>query len=55
MTDPSIPYTAQVETVEGWFYAVDVDLFSNLLAHQRTGDIRATCWRSAHIRANPPS
>ena len=40
MTDPSIPYTAQVETVEGWFYAVDVDLFSNLLAHQRTGDIK---------------
>jgi hypothetical protein len=40
MTDPSIPYTAQVDTVEGWFYAVDVDFFSNLLAHQRTGDIK---------------
>jgi hypothetical protein len=40
MTDPSIPYNAQVDTVEGWFYAVDVDFFSNLLAHQRTGDIK---------------
>ena len=40
MTEPSIPYTAQVDTVEGWFYAVDVDFFSNLLAHQRTGDIK---------------
>lgn len=32
MTDPSASYTAQMETVDGWFYAVDVDFFSNLLA-----------------------
>ena len=40
MTDPSIPYTAQMETVEGWFYAIDVDFFSNLLAFQRTENIK---------------
>ena len=40
MTDPSIPYTAQMDTIDGWFYAVDVDFFSNLLAYQRTEDIK---------------
>ena len=40
MTDPSIPYTAQMDTIDGWFYAIDVDFFSNLLAYQRTEDIK---------------
>ena len=40
MTDPSMPYTAQMDTVDGWFYAVDVDFFSNLLAYQRTEGIK---------------
>ncbi len=40
MTDPSIPYTAQMDTVDGWFYAVDVDFFSNLLAYQRTEGVK---------------
>ncbi len=40
MTDPRIPYAAQVDTVDGWFYETDVNLFSDLLACQRTGDIK---------------
>ncbi len=40
MTDPSKPYTAQMDTVDGWFYAVDVDFFSNLLAYQRTEGVK---------------
>ena len=40
MTDPSIPYTAQLDSIEGWFYAVDVDFFSNLLAYQRADGIK---------------
>jgi predicted O-methyltransferase YrrM len=39
MTDPSISYTAQMDTVDGWFYAADVEFFSSLLAHQRTEDL----------------
>ncbi|MGA9357114.1 MAG: class I SAM-dependent methyltransferase [Mycobacterium sp.] len=35
-----MPYTAQMDTIDGWFYAIDVDFFSNLLAHQRTGGIK---------------
>src|ERR1700749_2091590 len=40
MTDPSMPYTAQMDSVDGWFYAIDVDFFSNLLAFQRTDGIK---------------
>ena len=40
MTDPSKPYTAQMDTVDGWFYAVDVDFFSKLLAYQRTEGVK---------------
>ena len=40
MTDSPIPYAAQMDTVDGWFDETDVNLFSNLLACQRTGDIK---------------
>jgi hypothetical protein len=40
MTDPSIVYTEQMDKVDGWFYATDVDLFSNLLACQTAEDIK---------------
>lgn len=40
MTDPSTPDTAQLDTVDGWFYAVDVDFFSTLLGCQTAEDIK---------------
>jgi hypothetical protein len=40
MTDPWILYTEQMDAVDGWFYDADVKLFSDLLACQRTEDIR---------------
>jgi hypothetical protein len=40
MTDPSIPDTALLDTVDGWFYAVDVDFFSTLLGRQTAEDIK---------------
>ena len=40
MTDPWIAYTEQMDIVDGWFYEADVELFSSLLAVQKTGDIK---------------
>jgi hypothetical protein len=40
MTDPSLPDNAQLDAVEGWFYAVDVDFFSTLLGRQTAEDIK---------------
>ena len=55
MTDPWILYTEQMDKVDGWFFEADVELFSNLLACQTAENIRGNCWRSAHMRASPPS
>ncbi|HTX95353.1 MAG TPA: class I SAM-dependent methyltransferase [Mycobacterium sp.] len=41
MTDPAwILYTEQMDKVDGWFFEADVEFFSNLLARQRTSDIK---------------
>ncbi len=40
MTDPSLPDTAQLDAVEGWFYTVDVDFFSTLLGFQTADGIK---------------
>jgi hypothetical protein len=39
MSDPWIAYTEQMDIVDGWFYEADVELFSNLLARQKTDGI----------------
>ncbi len=40
MTDPWVLYTEQMDKVDGWFFEADVELFSHLLACQRTADIK---------------
>lgn len=40
MSDPWILYTEEMEQVDGWFFAADVDLFSDLLACQQAEDIK---------------
>lgn len=40
MSDPWIAYTEQMDIVDGWFYEADVELFSNLLARQKTEGIK---------------